>query len=113
MLRNENFRKSVMNQLLGFQTRELNLETKEEVIKWIIENQLGRRNLTPEMRRYLIGKKYELEKKNKLLNLKQFAPSGKICHSEDHSKTEQKIAEEFKIAPRTARNEKVFDRQEV
>lgn len=37
--------------------------SKHEVINWIIENQLGRRNLTPEQKLYLIGKKYKEEKK--------------------------------------------------
>ena len=33
-----------------------------EVIAWICKNQLGRRNLTPAQRKYLIGKQYEAEK---------------------------------------------------
>lgn len=37
--------------------------SRHEVINWIIENQLGRRNLTPEQKLYLIGKKYKEEKK--------------------------------------------------
>lgn len=36
---------------------------REEAIVWICKNQLGRRNLTPEQRRYLVGKQYEAEKK--------------------------------------------------
>lgn len=32
------------------------------VCAWICRNQLGRRNLTPEQRRYLIGKQYDSEK---------------------------------------------------
>ena len=35
---------------------------EEEAIVWICKNQLGRRNLTPEQRRYLVGKQYEAEK---------------------------------------------------
>ena len=35
---------------------------REEAIVWICKNQLGRRNLTPEQRRYLVGKQYEAEK---------------------------------------------------
>ena len=33
-------------------------------IAWICKNQLGRRNLTPEDRKYLIGKQYEAEKQS-------------------------------------------------
>ena len=36
---------------------------REEAVVWICKNQLGRRNLTPEQRRYLVGKQYEAEKK--------------------------------------------------
>ena len=36
---------------------------REEAIVWICKNQLGRRNLTPEQRRYLVGKQYEAEKR--------------------------------------------------
>ena len=36
---------------------------REEAIIWICKNQLGRRNLTPEQRRYLVGKQYEAEKR--------------------------------------------------
>jgi hypothetical protein len=32
-------------------------------VNWIITNQLGRRNLTPEQRSYLRGKRYNLEKR--------------------------------------------------
>lgn len=34
---------------------------KYAAIAWICRNQLGRRNLTPEQKRYLIGKQYEAD----------------------------------------------------
>lgn len=40
----------------------LDVDTREEVLDWICRMQLGRRNLTPEQKRFLIGKKYENEK---------------------------------------------------
>lgn len=40
----------------------LDYETEEEVISWICSNQLGRRNLTPEQKKYLVGKQYEAER---------------------------------------------------
>ena len=36
--------------------------SREEAIAWICANQLGRRNITGETRKYLIGKRYEMEK---------------------------------------------------
>lgn len=47
---------------LRFQTREMKLSDRNEAIIWICKNQLGRRNLTLEQRRYVIGKRYEAEK---------------------------------------------------
>jgi len=38
------------------------LKSREEAIAWICANQLGRRNIIDEARRYLIGKRYEMEK---------------------------------------------------
>ena len=35
---------------------------REEVVAWICANQLGRRNISEETRRFLIGKQYEAEK---------------------------------------------------
>ena len=46
-----------------FSTMPLRFESREEVLAWICKNQLGRRNLSPEQKRYLLGKQYEAEKK--------------------------------------------------
>ena len=37
-------------------------ETREDVLVWICKHQLGRRNLTPEQKKFLIGKQYHSEK---------------------------------------------------
>ena len=47
---------------LTFSVREFSFEEREEVKDWICANQLGRRNITKETRKYLIGKRYEMEK---------------------------------------------------
>ena len=47
---------------IPFQTKEMYFESREEVIIWICSNQLGRRNISEETRKYLIGVQYELEK---------------------------------------------------
>ena len=48
---------------ISFSTMPLRFENREEAIAWICRNQLGRRNLSPEQKRYLLGKQYEAEKK--------------------------------------------------
>ena len=47
---------------IAFSTMPLPFESREEVLAWICKNQLGRRNLTPEQKYYLMGKQYEAEK---------------------------------------------------
>ena len=44
-----------------FSTMLLPFESREEVLAWICKNQLGRRNLTPEQKKFLIGKQYSVE----------------------------------------------------
>ena len=44
-----------------FSTMLLRFENREEAIAWICRNQLGRRNLTPEQKKFLIGKQYSVE----------------------------------------------------
>ena len=47
---------------IEYEIKELELSSCQEALIWICNHQLGRRNLTPERRKYLIGKRYEAEK---------------------------------------------------
>lgn len=47
---------------IPFETLEMQFESDEEVIAWICANQLGRRNISEETRKFLIGMQYEAEK---------------------------------------------------
>ena len=47
---------------IPFMVHEKEFSSRYEAIIWICKNQLGRRNLTPEQKKYLIGKQYEAEK---------------------------------------------------
>ena len=47
---------------IPFTVHEKEFSSRYEAIIWICKNQLGRRNLTPEQKKYLIGKQYEAEK---------------------------------------------------
>ena len=44
-----------------FSTMPLRFANREEALAWICKNQLGRRNLTPEQKKFLIGKQYSME----------------------------------------------------
>ena len=48
---------------LPFPVTRHSLPDRDAAIHWIIANQLGRRNLTPEQKSYLRGKRYQQEKK--------------------------------------------------
>lgn len=47
---------------IPFAIRRIYFRNREEAISWICSNQLCRNNITDETRRYLIGKRYEMEK---------------------------------------------------
>ena len=47
---------------IPFRITYIFMKSREEAIAWICANQLGRRNITDEARRYLIGKRYEMSK---------------------------------------------------
>ena len=47
---------------VGYTTQEVSLADLDAAKVWIIANQLGRRNLTPEQLSYFRGKKYEMQK---------------------------------------------------
>lgn len=47
---------------INFKTESLNLSCREEALRWICINQVGRRNISPELLRYQIGKRYNVEK---------------------------------------------------
>ena len=47
---------------IQFTTYEKQFDDRFAVIAWICKNQLGRRNLTPDQKRYLVGKQFEAEK---------------------------------------------------
>ena len=46
---------------IPFTVHETEFANRYEAIIWICKNQLGRRNLTPEQKKFLIGKQYSVE----------------------------------------------------
>ena len=82
---------------IEYKTHPIELETREAAIKWIIENQLGRRNLTESQKSYLRGKRYNIEKK-----LPHRPEKGA---QNDHLKTSEKIAQEEKKSQATVRRD--------
>ena len=51
-----------MRHQIPFAVLEMDFSCEAEAIAWICANQLGRRNISEETRKYLIGKQFEAEK---------------------------------------------------
>ena len=81
---------------IPFTTHEKAFANRYEAIIWICKNQLGRRNLTPEQKKYLIGKQYEAEKCVNGGDRKSSAAKsgGHFDHLIKHEKTRGRIARE-------------------
>ena len=88
---------------ISFSTMPLPFESREEVLAWICKNQLGRRNLTPEQKYYLMGKQYEAEKAahggdRKSSDAKSSSQSANLINN---TKTCDRIAEENGVSKDT------------
>ena len=91
-----------------FSTMPLRFENREEVLAWICKNQLGRRNLTPGQKLFLIGKQYEAEKSAHGESRKElhdengrFHRSCQTDNSGETMKTCERIAEENGVSTAT------------
>lgn len=71
---------------LPFQVRNLQMDSRDEAIAWICTAQMARRNITEETRRYLIGKRYEAEKRIGARNA-----SGRNQHSVSRNEVSPKM----------------------
>ncbi len=89
---------------LEFTVRLVHFAERDDAKRWVIQNQLGRRNLTPESIAYLRGKLYLEEKKAHGGDRKS---NGSSCQS-DNLKTESRLAEQFKVSPRTINRDAKF-----
>jgi hypothetical protein len=78
---------------------ELSLEDREEAINWIIENQLGRRNLTTEQKSYLRGKRYIQEKTT---------GHGKAADQDDPQETAERLGRHYGVGPATVKRDAAF-----
>ena len=91
---------------IEFRTHEKHFENRYEALSWICRNQLGRRNLTPMQKKYLIGERYDAEKMlhggdRKSEDAKS---SDKSCHLENENRTRKRIAEESGISEGSVQN---------
>ena len=93
--------------------RDLELETREEVLVWICKHQLGRRNLTPEQKKFLMGKQYDAEKQSAGFHGNQHTrpvPSAGAQneHQQTAEKTCERIAQENHVSASAFRRAALF-----
>ena len=84
---------------IPFEVIEKDFSSRYEALVWICKNQLGRRNLTPEQKKFLIGKQAEAEKQIKSFHGNQYtlaSESGLVQNEPDRTKhgSRSKIAAE-------------------
>ena len=72
---------------LEYTVYEMSFPDRYAAIIWICKNQLGRRNLTPAQKKYLVGKQYSAEKSIELFHGNQYThgKSGGYQNDNHHS----------------------------
>ena len=85
---------------LTYAVHKLSFANRYEALSWICKNQLGRRNLTPQQKKYLIGQRYEAEKQADAFHGNQHTLSDesgadkKCPHQNSRHVTQSRIAKE-------------------
>lgn len=85
----------------------MEFESREHALNWMISNQLGRRNLTPNQSKYLWGLRFSHEKLIKTDNLKR----GDFCPKEPNAPsgdTATRIGEEYGVNRETIKRAEKF-----
>lgn len=96
---------------IPFSVQHLSFRSREEAMAWICANQLGRRNISDETRKYLIGKRYEMEKvvgTRNILGINKRATNvvwSEMCTKPPRDdiacRTRERLGEEYHIAQST------------
>ena len=86
---------------IKFEVEEIQLANKYEALAWICKNQLGRRNLSPERKKFLLGKEYESTK---------LAVGGQPGNCNPVKRTCERIASEHGVGEKTVRRAEKYSR---
>lgn len=87
---------------LGYQTKAMELESKEQALEWIDKNQIGRRNLHPEAFKLILGRIYNRTKSTHGGNRgnQHTAPKGQNVTLPD---TAKELGEQHNVSDRTVK----------
>lgn len=86
---------------ITYQTIVKNFENIEEVKMWMISNQLGKRNITEEIKSYLRGLQYKNEKN-------QYGGNRKSGEQTTNLKTHERLAQEHQVSTKTIQRDEQF-----
>lgn len=98
---------------IKFEVEEIQLANKYEALAWICKNQLGRRNLSPERKKFLLGKEYESTKLavgGQPGNCNPVKRCGQNDHIVSEKRTCERIASEHGIGEKTVRRAEKYSR---
>jgi N6-adenosine-specific RNA methylase IME4 len=90
---------------LEFRVKEYEFTSEFDAIDWIVDNQLGRRNLTELQKAYLRGVRHENEKQKHKTN-QHTKVAG--CQNGTQQKTREKLADEYNVSPETIARDAQF-----
>ncbi|MDP8240841.1 MAG: hypothetical protein P9X24_17270, partial [Candidatus Hatepunaea meridiana] len=90
---------------IHYETTELLLPDRNAVRRWIINNQFGRRNLSPDQLSYIRGKQYQNQKRNKLDNLVQNESIPLKGQNDPSVNTAERLAHQHKVSPKTIKRD--------
>jgi len=81
---------------IEYDTREISMDSRESALDWIDRNQLGRRNLTPDGFKYILGRLYNRQKK-------EHGGAREASAQIEPLKTAERLAEEHGVSPATVK----------
>lgn len=83
---------------LRYSVKEMDFTDRGEALNWICRNQLGRRNLTPLQKKYLIGLQYKAQKMSHGGDRRSAAESSDKNDHLKHQTTRQRLAREHCVS---------------
>ncbi len=95
-----------------FQIRVLEFADISYVKNWMINNQLGKRNVTEEVKSYLRGQQYTQQKDHSNFKGNQFTNAPKEGEEDEKDKPKQKtherLAEQHRVSPKTIQRDEKY-----
>ena len=98
---------------IEYSITELFFDDEYEAMAWICKNQLGRRNLPEEYKKYLIGKRYAAEKKIAEFHGNQYTLSGESGMGQNDPHQKKKHGTRTQVAEETQTSESFVKRADL